>query len=88
MAEVLSQDEIDQLLTAIEQRQDLGDDVEPDVEDYIQLKAVEDNCIYLFDPIKGTAKKISDIVYKTDFPRSIVRQIRTLKKHACRLPDV
>jgi hypothetical protein len=57
-------------------------------EDYIQLKATEDDCIYLFNPEKGITKKICDIVSLAEYPPSIIRQIRELKKNAARLPDV
>jgi hypothetical protein len=57
-------------------------------DNYIRLKATEDDCVYLFDLEKGTVKKICDIEGKNDFPPSIIRQIRDLKKNAAGLPDV
>jgi hypothetical protein len=55
---------------------------------YIQLKATEDECVYLFDLEKGIAKKICDIESADEYPPSIVRQIRDLKMNAKLLPDV
>jgi hypothetical protein len=58
------------------------------MDEFIQLKATEDDCIYLFNPEKGITKKICDIVSASEYPPSIVRQIRELKKNAARLPDI
>jgi hypothetical protein len=58
------------------------------MDEFVQLKAEEDDCIYLFNPEKGIAGKICDIINVSEYPPSIVRQIRELKKNAGRLPDV
>lgn len=58
------------------------------MEKYIQLLATEDDCVYLFDLVKGVTKKVCDITDSSDYPPSIRRQIRELKENAAKLPDV
>jgi hypothetical protein len=40
-------------------------------DEYIQLKADEDDCVYMFNPEKGTAKKVCDIVAEKDVPQNV-----------------
>jgi hypothetical protein len=53
--------------------------------DYIQMKADEDGCLYLFHKETGEAKKV---INAGKLPPSIIEQIRILKKTAAVLPDV
>jgi hypothetical protein len=57
-------------------------------ENCIRLQATEDDSIYLFNYEKYVAKKLCYILNAEEYPPSIIRQIRELKKNAPRLPDV
>jgi len=47
-----------------------------------QFRAIEDNCVYFYDPKTGGYRKICDIHSFSDLPKSVQRQIKAAKEEA------
>ncbi|MDR1232502.1 MAG: hypothetical protein LBK61_14005 [Spirochaetaceae bacterium] len=55
---------------------------------YVQYKADEDKCIYLYNTELRKWQRICDIGSPSELPISVIRQVRADKKRAAVLPDV
>jgi hypothetical protein len=55
---------------------------------YIQYKAEEDECVYLYNVSIKKWQKVCDIDAPDKLPLSVIKQVRADKKKAQCLPDV
>jgi hypothetical protein len=53
-------------------------------DDFIQLRATENDCVYLFDLATGKCKKLCDIGSPADFPADVKEKINALQRETAK----
>ena len=56
--------------------------------DLQQFKALEDDCVYFFDPKINKYRKVCDIPSFNDLPASVKRQIKAAKEEAAMIMEL